>query len=112
MFVTSEMFNEFRKFKALAYKESGSHITTLRSDNVGKLYSKGFNSFFVNMELREFTTHYIQLLWHYLILGNILILRLMQGFQWEPFSTQGGYWLATIPNKFQVQFWTILHIIV
>lgn len=39
------MFNEFRKFKALAYKESGSHITTLRSDNVGKLYSKGFNSF-------------------------------------------------------------------
>ena len=40
-----DVFNEFQKFKALVEKESGCHITSFRSDNGGKFYSKEFNKF-------------------------------------------------------------------
>jgi hypothetical protein len=38
----SEVFNEFQKFKALEEKNSGCHITPLRSNNGNELCSKEF----------------------------------------------------------------------
>jgi transposase InsO family protein len=55
----SEVFNEFQKFKALVEKESGCHITSLRSDNGGELCSKEFNNFCAKHGIkRQFTTPY------------------------------------------------------
>jgi hypothetical protein len=52
-----EVFNEFQKFKALVEKESGCHITSLRSDNGGELCSKEFNNFLLNMGSKDNSLH-------------------------------------------------------
>jgi transposase InsO family protein len=53
MWVYFLKLKEFQKFKALAEKESGYHITSLRSDNGGKFCSKEFNNFCVKHGIRR-----------------------------------------------------------
>jgi hypothetical protein len=45
MKLKSDVFNEFQKFKAFVEKESGCHVSTLRSDNGEEFCSKEFNNF-------------------------------------------------------------------
>jgi hypothetical protein len=54
-----KVFNEFQKFKALVKKNSGCHITSLRSNNGGEFCSKKFNNFCVKHGIKgQFTTRY------------------------------------------------------
>lgn len=59
LYLKSNVFNKFQKFKALVEKESSCHITTFRFDNGGELYSKEFEIFCIKYDInKQFTIPY------------------------------------------------------
>ena len=55
----SEAFNKFKEFKALAKKQCGSHLKTLRSDRGGEFTSNEFNDYCKQEGIRrELTASY------------------------------------------------------